>query len=80
MPDLHSQLEAAEDGVGKEGTAAEGVVKPGETVPLPQDQPCLVALPDLASEVEPAFLDAALWPYGGEWFETEQIFAVFVFV
>ena len=83
MPDLHSQLEAAEEGVGKEGAAAEGVVRPDETVLLPQDQPCLVALPDLASEEEPAFLDAALWPYGpygGGWFETEQTFAVFVVV
>ena len=44
----------------REGAAAEGVVKPGEPVQLPQDQPCSVALPDLASEVEPAFPDAAL--------------------
>ena len=45
---------------GKEGAAAEGVVRPGEPVLLPQDQPCFAALPDLASEVEPAFLGAAL--------------------
>ena len=45
---------------GKEGAAAEGVAKPDEPVQLPQDQPCLVAWPDLASEVEPAFPDAAL--------------------
>ena len=45
---------------GKVGAAVEVVVKLGETVPLLQDQQCLVALPDLASEVEPAYLDAAL--------------------
>lgn len=65
---------------GKEGAAAAGVVRPGETVLLRQDQPCLVALLDLASEVEPAFLDVALWPYGAEGLETEQTFAVFVVV
>jgi len=50
---------------GKEVAAAEGVVKLGEPVQLPQDQPCSVALPDLASEVEPAILDDDFWPCHG---------------